>query len=111
VHRTIGEQNQDGGTDVAALTATASAPTAARTAESEAAARVETEAAAAGAEPAEPGCEAGPERAVPVGAVLTHVLAEIATSSSTVFVEGAALLRIEAEAEPAWWWCEWVTHW
>jgi hypothetical protein len=51
------------------------------------------------------------ERAVPVGAVLTHMAAEIATSSSAVFMKGAALLRIEAEAEPAWCWCEWVVHW
>jgi hypothetical protein len=111
VHRTVGEQNQNGGADVAALTATASAATAAWTAESETAARVETESAATGSESAEPGLEAWAERAVPVGAVLTHVAAEIATSLPTVFMKGAALLRIEAEAEPAWCWCEWVAHW
>jgi hypothetical protein len=42
--------------------------------------------------------------------VLAHVLAEIATGLPTVFVKGSALLRTEAEAEPTWWWCEWVVH-
>jgi hypothetical protein len=111
VHRTIGEQDQDGGADVAALAAPASAATAAWTAESEAAARIETEPASAWAESAEPARKTGTERAVPVGAVLAHVLAEIATSLSMVFVKGAALLRVEAEAESAWCWCEWVVHW
>ena len=100
MHRPVGEQLQDGGADVAALTATApAAATAAWTAEAEAAARVEAESAAAGAEAAEPGSEAGPNGPSPVGAVLADVVAEIATGLPAVFVEGAAVARIEAEAE------------
>jgi hypothetical protein len=111
VHLAVREQNKDRGADVAALTASASAATAAWAAEAESAARIEAEAAAAWTESAETGLEAGGERSVPVGAVLTHVLAEIATSLPTVFVQGSALLGTEAEAEPTWWWCEWVVHW
>jgi hypothetical protein len=113
VHRTIGEQNQDGGADVAALTAPASAAATARATEAEAGARVEAEAAPTWAESAEPGLEAGTERAVPVRAVLTQVLAEIAAGGPPVFVEGATLLRTESEAgaEPTGWGCEWVVHW
>ena len=50
VHRTVGQQNQDGRADIATLASPASAATAARAAETEAAAGVEAEAAAAGAE-------------------------------------------------------------
>ena len=98
VHRAVGEQNQDGGSHVAAPTASASASTTARAAETETAARVEAQAASARSESAEAGL---PERAVPVGAVLTHVLAEIATGLPPLFVQDAALLWTEAEAEPA----------
>jgi hypothetical protein len=102
VHCAVGEQNHDGGAHVAALTASASAATAAWATEAESAARIEAEAAAAGTESAEAGLEAGDQRCVPVGPVLAHVLAEITTSLPTVFMEGTALLRTEAEAEPAW---------
>jgi hypothetical protein len=111
VHRTVGQQNQDGGADVAPLAASRPAATAARAAEAEPAAGIEAESAATGAEAAaEAGLEAGSKRAVPIGAVLTHALAEVATGRPTVFVKGAALLRPEAEAVPTRWWCEWVVH-
>jgi hypothetical protein len=110
VHGTVGQQNQDGGSDVAAFAAPAPAAAAARTAaEAEASAWVEAEASAAGSE-AEPGLEAGAERAVLGGAVLAEVFPEFATGLPSLFVEGTALLRAEPEAESAGRWCEWVVH-
>jgi hypothetical protein len=109
VHCAIGKQSQDGRADIAALSASASAATAARAAESEAAAGIE--AAAAGSEPAEAGLEAGAEgAAVPVCAVLPDVFPEFTTGSSPLLVQCTALLRVEPEAEPTRWWCEWVVH-
>jgi hypothetical protein len=108
VHRTVGQQNQDGGADVAALASSAPAAPAARTAcEAEAPAGVEAEAAPAGAE-SEAGLKSGTERAVLAGAVLTEVFAEFATGLPPLFVKGTALLR--AEPESTGWWCEWVVH-
>jgi hypothetical protein len=102
VHRAIGEQSQDGCTDIAALSASASAATAARAAESEAAAGVE--AASAGSEPAETGLKAGTEgAAVPVCAVLPDVFPEVTTGSSPLLVQRTPLLRVETEAESTRW--------
>jgi hypothetical protein len=109
VHCAIGKQSQDGRADIAALSASASAATAARAAESEAAAGIE--AAAAGPEPAEAGLEAGAEgAAVPFCAVLPDVFPEFTTGSSPLLVQCTALLRVEPEAESTRWWCEWVVH-
>ena len=79
MHRTVGEQNQDGGADVATLASPASAATTTRAAETEsaeAAARVEAEAPATGPES---GLKAGSERTVAAGAVFTEMFAEFAT--------------------------------
>ena len=106
MHGAIGKQSQDGRPDVAALSASASASTAARAAESEAAARIE--AAAAGSE-TEAGLKAGAERAVPVSAVFPDVFPELTTGMSPLLVKRTALLRVKPEAESTGW-CEWVVH-
>ena len=97
MHRTVGQQNQDGGADVAALASSAAAPAARTACEAEAPAGVEAEAAPAGAE-SEAGLKSGTERAVLAGAVLTEVFAEFATGLPPLFVKGAALLRAEPES-------------
>jgi hypothetical protein len=110
VHRTFGEQNEDGGADIATLASPASAATtagAAETESAEAAARVEAEAPAAGPEA---GLKAGSERAVAAGAVFAEMFAEFATGLAPLLVQGAALMRVEPEAESAGLWCEWVVH-
>jgi hypothetical protein len=110
VHRTVGEQNQDGGADVATLASPASAATTTRAAETEsaeAAARVEAEAPATGPES---GLKAGSERTVAAGAVFTEMFAEFATGLPPLLVQVAALMGVEPEAEPAGLWCEWVVH-
>jgi hypothetical protein len=106
VHRTVGQQNQDGGADVAACPS-AAAPAARTACEAEAPAGVEAEADPAGAE-SEAGLKSGTERAVLAGAVLTEVFAEFATGLPPLFVKGAALLRAEPESTGCR--CEWVVH-
>ena len=105
MHGAIGKQSQDGRPDVTALSAPASASTAARAAESEAA---RIEAAAAGSE-TEAGLKAGAERAVPVSAVFPDVFPELTTGMSPLLVKRTALLRVKPEAESTGW-CEWVVH-
>jgi hypothetical protein len=115
VHRPLGQQHQDGGADVAtaaAVTRSATAPTA----------RAGAEAESAGTEtPAETGPEAGPEaraeRPVVAGGVTADGVAELATGLPTLFVQGTPCMRVEAEAlgagacgeRPAFM-GEWVVH-
>jgi hypothetical protein len=113
VHRTVCQQDQDGGADVPALSSPVTAATAARAAtEAEASAGIETEAAATGTEAAEPGLETGAERAVAVSvdAVLTDVIAKVATGLPPLLVKGSPLLRVKPEPETARLWCVWVVH-
>jgi hypothetical protein len=112
VHRALGEQDEDGGADIAAFAPPATAPAPTRAAEPEAGAGIEAEAAATGPESAEACLKTGAEGPVPVGGMLMKVFAKLATGLPPLFVEGAALLWAEAEAEPepAGWWCEWVVH-
>jgi hypothetical protein len=115
VHRSLGEQHQDGGTHIAATTAptVATAASAARTAcagtwaKSWAEARTEatgTESAAAA--PA----ETGSERPVMSGVVTPDVVAELAAGLLALFVKGAAVLGRETEARRPRLTCERPAH-
>jgi hypothetical protein len=117
VHRSLGQQLEDRGADVAALAASSPAPaTAARTAgaEAEAATGIESELeATTGAEPAA-GAEAGVAREAGTRIVLaqmvTKVFAEVAAGLSALLMKRPAITGAEAEAEAAWGWGEWVGH-
>jgi hypothetical protein len=122
VHRSLGEQRQDGCTDVAtpatATAATAAASTAeAGSAKARAAEAGSAETAAeAGTEPA---TEASVERAVRAGILLADRIAEAPTGGAALFVDGATVDGREPEAETACmgstlegavWGCEWGVH-
>lgn len=97
MHRPLGQQDQDGGADVA------TAPTPARTAAASTA-RSEPE---AGTEPTgtkartETPAESGPERPVVPGVVAAHEIAELPSGLPALLVQGAAVLRAEAETSGA----------
>jgi hypothetical protein len=100
VHRSLGQQHQDRGTDVA----TAAAPTVSATPSSSTArARAEAEAESAGPEtPAEAGsetrAETRSERPVMAGVVVTaDVVAELATGLPALFVQCTPCMRSEAK--------------
>jgi hypothetical protein len=99
VHRSLGEQHQDGGANVTTATAPAGAA-----ASSTASARAEagTEAAraeATGTEAAtEPSAETGPKRPVATGVVTADIVAEFATGLLALFVQCAAVLGCKSEA-------------
>jgi hypothetical protein len=122
VHRPLGEQHQDGGTNVTSTTA--SAVTAAAGA---AAGRTEAGTEATGAEAlteasAEARTEAGAERAVVTSVVTANMIAELASGLPALLSQGVALVRAEAEVRgsgPAGKWSahmgpacfkEWVVH-
>jgi hypothetical protein len=93
VHRPLGEQHQDGGTDVtaAAASAVSAAPSTARP-------RAKPE---AEAEPSrtETATEAGPEWPVVADVVAPEIVAEFAPGLLAVFMQGAPFLRVEAEPQ------------
>jgi hypothetical protein len=96
VHRSLGEQDQDGGTDITSATAPAVA-TAASAARAGAEARTKAGAEATRAEPA---AEARSERTVMpavAGAVGTHQVAKFAAGLPALLVNGAAVRRRETE--------------
>jgi hypothetical protein len=95
VHRSLGEQHQDGGTDVTAAAAPAVATTS-----STASGRAEAAGAeATGTEAAsEPSAEAGPERPVVTGVLTADEVAELATGLPALFVQCAAVLGCKSEA-------------
>jgi hypothetical protein len=99
VHRSLGEQHQDGGANVT----TAAAPAGAA-ASSTASAGAEAGTEAAGAEAtgteaaSEPSAEAGPERPVMTSVVVADQAAELATGLLALFVQCAAVLGCESEA-------------
>src|ERR1700722_9186289 len=99
VHRSLGEQHQDGGTNVT----TAAAPAVAA-ASSTASGRAEAGTEAAGAEAAgteaasETAAEAGPERPVMTGVVVADQAAELTASLPALLVQCAAVQGCESEA-------------
>jgi hypothetical protein len=94
VHRSLGQQHQDGGANVT----TAAAPAGAA-ASSTASGRAEAGTEAAGAEAAtEPSAETGPEWPVVTGVVTADEVAELATGLLALFVQCAAVLGCESEA-------------
>jgi hypothetical protein len=126
VHRPFGQQLEDGGADIAALTA--SSPAAATTtwsawAEAEPATGIEYEfqsAAGADAEAAN-GTEAeslteaaevafGAGTRVVLVEMVTKVIAEVAAGLPALLMKRAPIAGPEAEAESAGGWGEWVSH-
>jgi hypothetical protein len=99
VHRSLGQQHQDGGANVTTAAAPAGAAASA-TASGRAEAGTETAGAeATGTEAAaEPSAEAGPERPVMTGVVTADEVAELATGLLAMFVQCAAVLGCEPEA-------------
>src|ERR1700722_5179274 len=94
VHRSLGEQHQDGGTNVS----TAAAPAVAA-ASSTASGRAEAWAEATGTEAAsESSAEAGPERPVMTGVVVADQATELTASLPALLVQGAAVQGCESEA-------------
>jgi hypothetical protein len=123
VHRSLGEQHQDGGPDITSTTAP-SVATAASAARAGPEARTEARTEATGAEPAaEAPAETGSERPVVSGVVTPDVLAEFAAGVPALFVKGAAVVGREPEARRPRLTCErparmrpaclekWVVHW
>ena len=115
VHRSLGEQHQDGGTDITSTTAPALA-----TAASAASARPEgtgakswaearTEATGSESAAAAP-AETGSERSVMPGVMSSDVVAEFAAGLLALFVEGAAVLGCETEARRPRFTCERPAH-
>jgi hypothetical protein len=100
VHRSLGEQDQDGGTDITSATAPAVA-TAASAARAGAEARTKAGAEATRAEPAaEAPAETRSERTVMpavAGAVGMHQVAKFAAALPALLVNGAAVRRRETE--------------
>jgi hypothetical protein len=76
--------------------------------EAETATRIESELKAATSTRAETetGVKAG--ACFVLAEVITQVVAELASGLTPLLMECAAIARAEAEAEPAWWGCEWV---
>jgi hypothetical protein len=131
VHRSLGEQHQDGGADITSTTASAVATaTSAASAGPEgtgAKSWAEARTEATGSEPAAPApAEARPERAVRPrvpGVVTPDVFAELAAGLPALFVKGAAVLGSETEAHRPRFTCKrpahmghacfkkWVVHW
>jgi len=99
VHRSLGEQHQDGGTNVT----TAAAPAVAA-ASSTASGRAEAGPEATGAEAtgteaaSETSAEAGPERTVMAGVVVADQAAELTASLPALLVQCAAVQGCESEA-------------
>jgi hypothetical protein len=94
VHRSLGEQHQDGGTDVTAAPAAAVATTS-----STASGGAEAGTEATGTEAAsEPSAEAGPERPVMTGVVVADQATELTASLPALFVQCAAVLGCKSEA-------------
>jgi hypothetical protein len=119
VHRSLGEQHQDGGTDITATTTPASAaPPTAWAARAEAEAGTESARTEATAEtPAEAGPETWAERAVVAGVVTADVVAELATGLPALLVQCTPGMRVEAETlcsgtsgEFPFYMGEWVVH-
>jgi hypothetical protein len=123
VHRPFGEQLEDGGADIAALTASSpAAATAARSAwtEAESAAGIESELEAARWAETAAGTEAGAwtEAVIAVEAgtrvvlaqMVTKMLAEVAAGLPALLMKRAPIAGPEAEAESARGWGEWVSH-
>jgi hypothetical protein len=97
VHRSLGEQDQDGGADITSTTAPAVA-TAASAARAGAEARTESGAEATRAEPAaEAPTETGSERTVMPAAVRPHRVAKFAAGLPALFVNGAPIRWGETE--------------
>jgi hypothetical protein len=120
VHRSLGEQHQDGGTDITSTTAPAVA-----TAASAACAGPEATGAKSGAKSwAKARAEAtGSESAAAAAFVGPDKVAELAAGLPALFVKGAAILGRESEARRPRFTCErpahmghacfkeWVVHW
>jgi hypothetical protein len=111
VHRSLREQDQDGGTNVT----TAAAPAVAA-ASSTASGRAEAGTEAAGAEAtgteaaSETSAEAGPERTVTAGVVVADEAAELTTGLPALLVQCAAVLGCESEARRPRPTREWPAH-
>jgi hypothetical protein len=121
VHRSLGQQLENRGADVAALAASSpAAATAARPAgaEAEPATGIESELEAATGAEAAAGTGAGTEVRVTreagtrivLAQMVTKVFAEVAAGLSALLMKRAAITGAEAEAESAWGWGEWVGH-
>jgi hypothetical protein len=95
VHRSLGQQHQDGGTNVTSAAAPAGA--AASSTASAWAEAAGTEVAGTEATP-ETSAEAGPERPVMAGVVAADKVAELATSLPALFMQCAAILGCKTEA-------------
>jgi hypothetical protein len=106
VHRSLGEQHQDGGTNVT----TAAAPAVAA-ASSTASGRAEAGTEPTGAEAAsETSAEAGSERTVVAGVMVADQAAELTASLPALLVQCAAVLGCESEAQRPRPTREWPAH-
>jgi len=106
VHRSLREQDQDGGTNVT----TAAAPAVAA-ASSTASGRAEAGTEATGTEAAsESSAEAGPERTVMAGVVVADQAAELTAGLPALLVQCAAVLGRESEARRPRPTREWPAH-
>jgi hypothetical protein len=112
VHGPLGEQLEDCRTHVTALAASSATPAAATGTETEAG-PAETGSTEAGTTEAEAGTEASEAG---VATVLTHMVAEVATGLTALFVNCPTIDGAEAESagggwsEGAFWGCEWGVH-
>jgi hypothetical protein len=111
VHRSLGQQRQDSGADIAAAAASALSTTS-----STARARAEAEAARSET-PTEAGTETRTERPVMAGVLTADVVAELATGLPALFVQCTPCMGVKAEAlcsgapgEPPLYMGEWVVH-